>query len=122
MTRVPQPRPEIRAGHEAADRSVAAQADAGSDVDTIARNQDDAVARLASEADTAKGRAYAGAYAFTASALVNDLRDLDRQPPHMVPGTPHPDPFLAAHGWEVGKHGIYTRTGHRQTGRDLEAG
>ena len=29
--------------------------------------------------------------------------------PDRTPGTPHPDPFLAARGWHVNEHGIYTR-------------
>jgi hypothetical protein len=28
---------------------------------------------------------------------------------HLTPGTPHPDPYLAARGWHVCDHGIYTR-------------
>jgi hypothetical protein len=47
------------------------------------------------------------------------IRDAEAGP---QPGTPHPDPFLAVRGWEVGATGIYERTGHRQVDRELEAG
>jgi hypothetical protein len=77
---------------------------------------------VASHADAPQARAFANAYAVTASALVAGLRDLSRPQPRMEPGTPHPDPQLAARGWEVGAHGIYTRTGRRQADHELEAG
>jgi hypothetical protein len=36
-----------------------------------------------------------------------DLKELDE--PGLTPGTPHPDPALAAKGWRLCDHGIYTR-------------
>jgi predicted GIY-YIG superfamily endonuclease len=106
---------QLRAGHQAAERSIAAQAHASADAGTTARHQDDAIAQPASEADTPQARALAG-------AVADDPRGLSRAQPRMEPGTPHPDSRLAARGWEVGPHGIYTRTGRRQPGRQLEAG
>ncbi len=111
-----------REGHEAAERAITTQADAGMDTDAIARRQDDIANGLMSEAATTAGRAFARNYSFTASALVAGLRDVNRAEPSREPGTPHPDPFLAARGWEVGQSGIYTRTARRQPDRELEAG
>jgi hypothetical protein len=104
-----------RAGHQAAQRSSTAQAVASADAGTIARHQDDAITQPPSEADAPQARALAG-------TLAHDPPGLSRAQPRMEPGTPHLDPRLAARGWEVGTHGIYTRTGRRQPGRELEVG
>ena len=42
-----------------------------------------------------------------AGAGVPSLKELGE--PSLIPGTPHPDPALAAKGWHVCDHGIYTR-------------
>ena len=42
-----------------------------------------------------------------ADAGMPNLKELDE--PSLIPGTPHPDPVLAAKGWHVCRHGIYTR-------------
>jgi hypothetical protein len=39
--------------------------------------------------------------------ITKEEKDLDQ--PDLTPGTPHPDPYLAAKGWHVCGHGIYTR-------------
>jgi hypothetical protein len=111
-----------RSGDESAERHVAAPADAGHDVEAVARHQGHAVARLPSQARTAEAGQDASGWPHTASEPINDLRDLDREGPRMAPGTPHPDRFLAERGWEVGRHGIYTRTGRHQPDREFEAG
>lgn len=47
-----------------------------------------------------------------------DPKELDE--PAAVPGSPHPDATLAAKGWHVCDHGIYTRhpDGHLETERE----
>jgi len=42
-----------------------------------------------------------------ADAGMPNLKELDE--PSLTPGAPHPDPALAAKGWRVCGHGIYTR-------------
>jgi hypothetical protein len=42
-----------------------------------------------------------------ADAGMPNLKELDE--PGLIPGAPHPDPVLAAKGWHVCRHGIYTR-------------
>ena len=42
-----------------------------------------------------------------ADAGMPNLKELDE--PSLIPGAPHPDPVLAAKGWHVCRHGIYTR-------------
>ena len=42
-----------------------------------------------------------------ADAGMPNLKELDE--PSLTPGAPHPDPTLAAKGWHVCDHGIYTR-------------
>ena len=111
-----------REGQEAAERAITSEADAGMEKDAIARSQDDIANGLLSEAATAEACGFARSYSVTASALVADLRDVSCAEPSREPGTPHPDPFLAARGWEVGRSGIYTRTAQRQPDRELEAG
>lgn len=96
-----------RAGFQTADQLIRAQADAGMSPDTIGRYQEDIAASLLSDAQTADGQAFAREYADTADTYVLDLKELDE--PGLTPGAPHPDANLAAHGWHVCDHGIYTR-------------
>ena len=42
-----------------------------------------------------------------ADADMPNQKELDE--PSLTPGAPHPDPTLAAKGWHVCRHGIYTR-------------
>lgn len=79
-------------------------------------------APLLSEAQTEVGRAYAREYENTARALVADLRsdaEAARHEPEPA-GTPHPDPRLAARGWQRCENGcgIYVR---RNAEADREA-
>jgi hypothetical protein len=104
-----------QAGFQTADQIIRAQADAGMNPDAIARHQEEIAASLLSDAETADGQAFAREYADTADTYLHDLKELDE--PTLTPGTPHPDPTLAAKGWHVCDHGIYTR---RQDGQ-LEA-
>ncbi|MGI9006327.1 MAG: hypothetical protein ACR2FU_09050 [Streptosporangiaceae bacterium] len=55
MNQIPRPREDIKAGTQAAERSVTAQAEAGMDADTIAGQQDDATARMLTDVRT-RGR------------------------------------------------------------------
>jgi hypothetical protein len=98
----------IRAmGRETAGQQIIAQADAGMTPDAIARREEDIVASLLSDAQTPGQQVFAREYADTVGTYVRDLRELDG--PSLTPGTPHPDPYLAAKGWHVCDHGIYTR-------------
>jgi hypothetical protein len=119
-----------KTGFDDAARIIAAQYAGGIDVDQIAAHHEDVAADLLSDAQTAFGRAYAREYADTAASLVADLRQdaavergqsaaASSQPE----GTPHPDPRLAARGWQVDA-GIYQRTGRAvaEHQADREAG
>jgi hypothetical protein len=115
-----------RDGFQDAARTVSAQYAAGVGLDVIAAHHDDVSARLLSDAQTPPGRAYAAEYADTARTLVADLRQdaavADGRSASACTkpqGTPHPDPRLAARGWQVDS-GIYQRTGHAMA--DREAG
>jgi hypothetical protein len=94
-------------GRETAGQHIIAQADAGMAPDAIARRQEDIVASLLAGAQTPGGQVFAREYADTVGTYVRDLRELDG--PSLTPGTPHPDPYLAAKGWHVCGHGIYAR-------------
>ncbi len=96
-----------RAGFQTAGQLIRAQADAGMSPDTIGRHQEGIAASLLSDAQTADGQALAREYADTAGTYVRDLTELDG--PGLTPGAPHPDANLAAKGWQVCDHGIYTR-------------
>ena len=78
------------------------------------------------DARTPEGQAYARALSDTAATYVRELRERDPLPePDRTPGTLHPDPFLAARGWHVNEHGIYTRHAQPEPPppeRELEAG
>jgi hypothetical protein len=94
-------------GRETAGQQIIAQADAGMPAGRISDVQADIAAQLLSEARTAEGQASAREYDWTAETLVRELEELDE--PGLTPGAPHPDPGLAAKGWHVCGHGIYTR-------------
>jgi hypothetical protein len=94
-------------GRETAGQQITAQADAGMPTGRIGQVQADTAADLLSEARTPEGQAFAREYDWAAQTLVRDLKELDE--PGLTPGAPHPDPYLAAKGWHVCGHGIYTR-------------
>jgi hypothetical protein len=81
---------------------------------------------LLNDGRTPEGQAYARALSDTAAAHVRELRARDPlSEPDRTPGALHPDPFLAARGWHVNEHGIYTRYAQPEPQapeRDLEAG
>jgi hypothetical protein len=92
---------------EPAGQQITAQTDAGKPTGRIGHVQADIVAHLPSEARTPEGQAFAYEGDTTAETLVHELNELDE--PGLTPGAPHPDPYLAARGWHVCNHGIYTR-------------
>jgi hypothetical protein len=108
-----------QAGFHTADQVIRAQADAGMTPDAIGRNQEQIAASLLSDAKTADGQAFAHEYADTAATYLRDLKELDE--PTLEPGTPHPDAALAAKGWRVCDHGIYTRHPDGQLEAEPEA-
>jgi hypothetical protein len=119
-----------RAGHDDAARTVAAHYAAGVDLDQLAAHHDDVSASLLSDAQTAAGRSYAQSYADVSASLIAELREdqavargRSEAACTKPEGTPHPDPVLAARGWQV-DHGIYQRTGKAKAARlaDREAG
>ncbi len=95
------------AGFQAADQVIRAQAGAGMSPEATGRRQEKTVASLLSDAQTTEGQAFAREYAGTTSTGLRDLKEPGE--PGLTPGTPHPDPALAAKGWHVCDHGIYTR-------------
>jgi hypothetical protein len=115
-------------GERDAARTVSAMYGAGADLDAIAAHHDDVAAGLLSDAQTSYGRAYVREYAEAARTLIADLRQ-DEAVAHgrsdaacaLPQGTPHPDPVLAAKGWQVDA-GVYQRTGQAQHQLDREAG
>jgi len=65
---------------------------------------------LLASPDTPEGQAYTRALSEAAATEVAELRAREPLPePDRTPGAPHPDPFLAARGWHVSQHGLYTR-------------
>jgi hypothetical protein len=97
-----------QAGAQAAEEVITRQADAGMGVDEIDRHQGDTAAELLSSATTGEGKAFARSYDITAAILTRDLGEPDLPGPN----TPHPDPGLAARGWQTCEHpghGIYVR-------------
>jgi hypothetical protein len=106
---------------------IAVDIGAGLTPDRLGGSHDETVARLLNDASTPEGRACARAFSDTAAAQVRELRTHDPLPePDRMPGAPHPDPFLAARGWHVNQHGIYTRRDEPEPEplleRELEAG
>lgn len=85
------------------------------------------VATCLTDTRTPEGQAYTRAFSDTAATYVRELRERNPLPePDRTPGAPHPDPFLAARGWLVNEHGIYTRRSqpepHPPPEHELEAG
>lgn len=118
------PDPAAAAGYRDATRLVSLQCAAGADLDEMQRQHDDVSARLLSDAQTRVGRAYAREYQQTAATLISDLRadDEAEQREKPEPGAPHPNPVLAAKGWQACPRdcGVYVREPHREL--DREAG
>ena len=99
-----------RTGAITAQQIIVAQANAGMTADRIAEHHQDVAASLLNGAETREGEAFAIEYSLAGEALVGDLREMDRGPePDHTPGSPHPDPRLAARGWRNCEHGIYHR-------------
>jgi hypothetical protein len=100
-----------RAGAETAQQIISAQAAAGMSADRMARHHDDTAAWLWSEAKTPEAERFAAAYASTADTLVAELREAEQPALDRSPGAPHPDPVLAARGWQACPHGdgVYIR-------------
>jgi hypothetical protein len=112
-----------RAGAEAAQRTITAQAAAGVSTERMDAHAQDTAAWLFSEATGTGGEAFARGYDGTAQSLVAELREAEHPLPQ--PGTPHPSPQLAAKGWEVSPHGagVYIRRqADAHADRELEAG
>ena len=105
--------------HEPAGHEDAAQAGAGMPTGGIGHVQADIAAHLLSEAHTPQGRASAREYDRAAETPGRDLEEPDW--PGLTPGAPHPDPALAAKGWHVCDHGIYTRHPDGQLETEPEA-
>jgi predicted GIY-YIG superfamily endonuclease len=78
--------------------------------------------QLLNDPATPEGRAYAEALSDMAASRVRELREREPLPePDRTPGAPHLDPFLAARGWHVGSHGLYTRQQDPQPEADTQA-
>jgi len=106
---------------------IVQRTDAGTSPERARDSQDEIATRLANDASTPEGQAYARAFSDTAATYVRELRERDPLPePDRIPGAPHPDPFLAGRGWHMNEHGIYTRRAKTQPQappeRQLEAG
>jgi len=106
-------------GRETARRHTTAHTEPGTAPDAIARRHEDIVASLLADAQTPGGQASAREYADTVGSYAHDPKELDG--PGLTPGTPHPDPYLAAKGWRVSDHGIYTRHRDGQLQAEPEA-
>jgi hypothetical protein len=122
--------PAAKLAFQDAGRRIAALYASGADLEQISASHDDLAASLANDAQTGPGRAYAREFADTGRSLIADLRqDAAVARGELVPAssqpdrTPHPDPVLAARGWQV-DYGIYQRTAKATTERraDREAG
>jgi hypothetical protein len=113
-----------RAGAETAQQIISAQAAAGMSTGRMARHHHDTAAWLFSEATTPEAERFAAGYASTADTLVAELREAERPAPDRSPGAPHPDPFLAARGWQACQHGdgVYVRRPAAARDLDKEAG
>ena len=102
-----------RNGAEAATRPVTQLAGAGTTAAAASRTAGELARGLLADADNQQ-RALAGERDQGDHTAITGGRDLRGREPEqdgrrMVPGTPHPDPFLAERGWHVGSHGLYTR-------------
>lgn len=83
---------------------VCSQCQPTSSADVRVPGQETAAQQVITQAD---GQAFAREDDWAAEALGRELKELDE--PVLTPGAPHPDPALAAKGWHVCNHGIYTR-------------
>jgi hypothetical protein len=104
-----------RAGPGTTGQLIRAPAGAGPARGTTARYQEEkAAAGLQADTQATGGQPGARQDASPAGTGERDLSDLDEA--GLTPGAPHPDPALAAKGWRVCDHGIYTRhpDGHLQ--------
>jgi hypothetical protein len=110
-------------GFSDAARLVAAQYAAGTDLDQLAARHDDITASLLADAQTPDGRVYAREFSDTSASLIADLRADAAAARHQPEpgGTPHPDPRLAARGWQrcADDCGVYVRR-QAQASRDIE--
>jgi hypothetical protein len=108
-----------RPGAGTAQMLITRQAGAGMAADRIDEHHHDLAASLFSSATTADGLAFAEEYDRTAETLVSELRQLERPEPDRSPGAPHPDPQLAAKGWQACEHGhgVFVRARDREADR-----
>jgi len=111
-----------RLGAEAAEQIVTAQASSGVSTGRMARTHEDTAAWLWSEATTPEALQFAKGYEDTALSLVAELREAEHPLP--APGSPHPDPVLAAKGWHVSPDGpgVYVRRQAESADMEREAG
>jgi hypothetical protein len=114
-------------GPEPPTSPVIRPAGAGMPPERAGHSQDEIINRLLDEAWSPKGQAHTWVFSDAAEAYVKELRQRDPLPePDRTPGAPHPDPFLAARGWQINDHGIYTRGAepepHAPREHELEAG
>jgi hypothetical protein len=101
--------------------------DAAMPPERAGHSQDEIIARLLDEVWSPNAQAHDWVFSDAAATYVKDLRQRDPLPePDRTPGAPHPDPFLAGHGWRVNQRGIYTRRAEPEpqvrSARELEAG
>jgi hypothetical protein len=98
-----------KAGTGTAARPGIQPADAETAPDHAGHSTDDITGRLM-DPSTPEGQACVRAFSDSAAAEVRELREREPLPePDRTPGAAHPDPFLAARGWHVSQHGLYTR-------------
>jgi hypothetical protein len=104
-----------QAGPGTTGQLIRAPAGAGPARGTTARHQEEkAAAGLQTDAQATDRQTGTRQDAGPAGTGERDLTELDEA--GLTPGAPHPDPALAAKGWRVCDHGIYTRRpdGHLQ--------
>jgi hypothetical protein len=102
--------PEILGG-QTADALIRNQAGSGMPADRMAAAHDDTASWLFSEAGTPAGQAFARGYSDTARTLIDELHEMEADGPVPVPpNTAHPDPRMAAKGWQTWEH--ESRTPH----------
>ena len=116
-----------RSGAEAAQQTIVAQLAAGMSTERMGRHHDDTSAWLWGEAATPEAERFAQGYEDTARSLVAELREAELRDPGRElppPGSPHPDPGLAARGWHVCPEGpgYYVRHGQAEADTEREAG
>jgi predicted GIY-YIG superfamily endonuclease len=110
------------AGAQAAGQNIRAQACAGTrpgNTNQLQEAETETAASLPTDAKTAGRLASAREHAGAAGAYPRDPKELDA--PGLTPGAPHPVPALAAKGWHVCDHGIYTRHPDGQLEAEPEA-